>query len=144
MANDELYTPKHIFDALNLTFDLDVCAPKEGPLHTPANKWFSLEDDGLTKEWVGRVWMNPPYSNPTPWIDKWIDHKNGFALVAFSKSNWFGRLWDSKAMGVRLPTNTAFIDRQSKKQQIWMPVSLWAIGETNITALRMSGFGRIR
>lgn len=144
MANDELYTPKHIFDALDVTFDLDVCAPEDGPLHTPAISWYSRRDDGLSRPWLGVVWMNPPYSNPTPWIDKWLDHKNGFALVAFSKSNWFGKLWDSEAACVRLPTNTAFIDVNGKKQQIWMPVSLWAIGETNITQLQMTDFGRIR
>jgi len=144
VANDELYTPKWIFDALGVEFDLDVCAPKNGPLHTPTKRWFSQEDDGLANEWTGRVWMNPPYSKPAPWIDKWLNHGNGFALVAFSKSNWFGDLWNSKAALCRLPTNTAFIDTNNKKQQIWMPVCMFAIGETNITALEMSGLGRIR
>ena len=144
MPNDELYTPKFIFDALKIRFALDVCAPAGGPLHTPADRWFSLQDDGLAQQWEGRVWMNPPYSNPTPWVDKWIAHSNGFALVAFSKANWFGKLWDSKAKAARLPTNTSFINIDGKKQQIWMPVSLWAIGESNITILKMSGLGVIR
>lgn len=89
MANDELYTPKFIFDALKIDFDLDVCAPEQGPLHTPAHKWYSLKDDGLVKPWFGRVWMNPPYSNPGVWVDKWLDHKNGFALVQISKAFGF-------------------------------------------------------
>ena len=144
MANDELYTPKFIFDALKIDFDLDVCAPESGPLHTPAHKWYSLKDDGLAQPWFGRVWMNPPYSKPQPWIDKWLDHKDGFALVAFSKSNWFGQLWESDAKVARLPTNTAFITTDNKRQQIWMPVCLWAIGERNITLLEMSGLGVIR
>ena len=144
MANDELYTPRFIFDQLNVIFDLDVCAPKGGPLHTPAIEYYDIESDGLTAKWFGRVWMNPPYSKPQPWIDKWLEHKNGFALVAFSKANWFGQLWESEAMVARLPTNTAFIDTQGKKQQIWMPVCLWAIGEINITALKKSGLGVIR
>jgi hypothetical protein len=144
MANDELYTPRFIFDALNVIFELDVCAPKEGPLHTPAVDYYDIDSNGLMAEWYGRVWMNPPYSKPDPWINKWLDHKNGFALVPFSKSNWFGRLWDSEAAVCRLPTNTAFVTPEGKKQQIWMPVSLWAIGESNITALKMSGLGQIR
>ena len=88
--------------------------------------------------------MNPPYSKPAPWIEKWLDHNNGFALVAFSKANWFGDLWDSEAAVVRLPTNTAFVTKEGKKQQIWMPVCLWAIGETNITLLKDSGLGKLR
>jgi hypothetical protein len=31
MANDELYTPKWIFDSLGVQFDLDVCAPDSRP-----------------------------------------------------------------------------------------------------------------
>jgi hypothetical protein len=81
MANDELYTPRFIFDALNVIFELDVCAPKGGPLHTPAVDYYDIDSDGLTAEWYGRVWMNPPYSKPDPWINKWLDHKNGFALI---------------------------------------------------------------
>lgn len=144
MANDELYTPKFVFDALNVIFELDVCAPKGGPLHTPAIEYYDPEADGLKSPWFGRVWMNPPYSQPQPWIDKWIAHNNGFCLVPFSKSNWFGQLWESNAKAIRLPTNTKFVDAQGKNQQIWMPVSLWAIGETNVTALEMSGLGKIR
>jgi hypothetical protein len=144
MANDELYTPQWVFDALNIEFDLDVCAPSGGIPWIPASAHYTESENGLEKGWYGRVWMNPPYSKPQPWIDKWLDHKNGFALVAFSKSNWFGQLWNSEAAVARLATNTAFIDANGKKQQIWMPVCLWAIGETNITALKMSGLGVIR
>jgi hypothetical protein len=73
MANDELYTPKWIFQAINLDFDLDVCAPEQGPLNTPAEKWFSIKDDGLTQQWFHRVFMNPPFSKPSVWVDKWLD-----------------------------------------------------------------------
>lgn len=33
--SDEWYTPKYIFDAMDMTFDLDVAAPSEGPRYTP-------------------------------------------------------------------------------------------------------------
>ena len=69
MANDECYTPKWIFDTLGLTFDVDVCAPAGGIHYIPAVTHYSMIDDGLSKEWVGRVWMNPPYSKPKEWVD---------------------------------------------------------------------------
>lgn len=144
MANDELYTPKWIFDALGVEFDLDVCAPKDGPLHTPTKRWFSQEDDGLANEWIGRVWMNPPYSKPAPWIDKWLNHGNGFALVPFSKSEWFRKLWNSSSMGVFAQTNTKFVKPDGKEMQIFMPTALWAIGSQNIMVLNQAKLGRLR
>ena len=144
MANDELYTPKFIFDALAIDFDLDVCAPENGPLHTPARKWFSLKDDGLNSQWYGRVWMNPPFSRPKDWVSKWLNHNNGVALIPLAKSNWFKELWDSEAVGIMLPTNTKYIDVEGISRSIPMATSLWALGFTSQRALEMSGLGKLR
>ena len=145
MANDELYTPKWIFDALGVEFDLDVCAPKDGPLHTPTKRWFSQEDDGLAQEWFGRVWMNPPFSKPSVWVDKWLNHGNGIALLPLSgNSRWWANLWASQCAVVMVPPNTGFINSEGVEKKIMYGISLWAIGESNITALQMSNLGRIR
>jgi hypothetical protein len=144
MASDEIYTPKIVFDHLKLIFDLDVCAPIGGPLHTPAVEYFDIESDGLKAKWFGLVWMNPPYSNPKPWIDKWLEHGNGVALVPFAKSNWFVDLWNSDAVGLPLPTNLKFIAGENEKHSIWMPTSLWAVGEVGQEALKRCGFARVR
>ena len=145
MANDELYTPKHIFDALNLRFDLDVCAPIEGPLHTPADKWYSQLDDGLVKPWFGRVWMNPPFSKPSVWVEKWLDHKNGIALLPLSgNSKWWSKLWNEEVGVVMVPPNTGFINTEGEVKKIMYGISLWAINETNITALKDSKIGKLR
>lgn len=80
-TTDEWYTPKEIIDALG-RFDLDPCAP-ERPLWTTADVMYNRNDDGLTKEWFGRVWLNPPYSRPLieKFIDKMAEHGNGIALL---------------------------------------------------------------
>lgn len=89
------YTPKIVFDKLGLTFDLDVCAPPGGVPWVPADRAFSVEDDGLAQPWVGRCWMNPPYGI-TNGIDRWLAkmaaHGDGMALV-FCRSDavWFQR-----------------------------------------------------
>ena len=145
MANDELYTPKWIFQAINLDFDLDVCAPEQGPLNTPAAKWFSIKDDGLTQQWFGRVFMNPPFSKPSVWVDKWLDHGNGIGLLPLSgNSRWWAKLWNGESAVVMVPPNTGFINSEGGEQKIMYGISLWAIGESNITALKMSNLGRIR
>jgi hypothetical protein len=63
--SDEHYTPKHLFERLNVTFDLDVASPPGGS-NVPASTYFTKLEDGLARQWFGNVWMNPPYSNPTP------------------------------------------------------------------------------
>lgn len=145
MANDELYTPKHIFDALGISFDLDVCAPKEGPLNTPAAKWYSLEDDGLISPWFGKVWMNPPFSKPAPWVERWMDHKNGIALLPLSgNSRWWRKLWESEAAMAMVAPNTGFINPFGKEQKIMYGISLWALGDECVNVLNNSKIGKLR
>jgi hypothetical protein len=142
--NDEVYTPPHIFEALGLEFDLDVCGPIGGLDWIPAKKTFSLKDDGLAQAWYGRVWMNPPYSKPNDWVEKWISHNNGLMLAPLSKSKWFMKLWNSEAVMLNNPVNHRFIRPDGSKYSIAFATAIWAIGETNITALKMSNLGRIR
>jgi len=142
--NDALFTPPEIFEVLGVEFDLDVCAPTGGLPWIPAKRSIDEAEDGLATEWFGRVWMNPPYSNPTPWIDKWLAHKNGFALVPFSSGNWFIKLWDSEAICWAAHRNIKFINVDGQRKCIFMPTALWAIGESNITALKASGLGKLR
>jgi len=64
-------------------FDLDPCAY---PNHQTARRLICLPEDGLTAEWHGRVWLNPPYGKHTQfWLERLAQHGNGIALV-------FGRL----------------------------------------------------
>lgn len=142
--SDEYYTPKWIFDALNIRFDLDVCAPEIGPLHTPTDRWYSLKDDGLKSDWFGRVWMNPPFSKSTPWVNRWLNHANGVCLVPSAKSAWFERLWDSEAIGCLLPTNLRFITAAGTERSIFIQCSIWAIGEECTESLRNAGLGKVR
>jgi hypothetical protein len=145
VKNDVLFTPPELFELLNVEFDLDVCAPTGGLPWIPAKRSIDETEDGLTSEWNGKVWMNPPYSGITPWMDKWLQHKNGFCLVPFSAAKWSVKLWDSEAKGVLMDqTQMKFVTPEYNRQAIFMPVGLWAIGETNITLLKMSGLGVIR
>jgi hypothetical protein len=142
--NDSLYTPPEIFEMLNVVFDVDVCAPTGGLHWIPAKRSIDELEDGLAVKWSGLVWMNPPYSNPTPWIDKWLLHSNGFALVPFSSANWFIRLWDSKAICWAVNRNITFINKEGLRKPIFMPTGLWAIGDEAINALNDSGMDKIR
>lgn len=91
-ATDDWYTPPEIFDALGERFDLDPCSP--GFFHwVPADRIYTITDDGLTKPWEGFVFMNPPFggrNGHVPWLKKFIEHGNGIAIVrAYTSAGWF-------------------------------------------------------
>lgn len=80
--SNEWYTPRYIFDALGVTFDLDVACPSEGPRYVPASHFFC--ENALDREWFGLVWMNPPFghqSTKRAWLRKFFAHGNGIALL---------------------------------------------------------------
>lgn len=83
---DEWYTPPGIFTALRIAFDLDPAAPPGGVPWVPAIEHYSTIDDGLTRPWKGSVWLNPPYSDPNPWVIRFVEHGNGIALLAADTS----------------------------------------------------------
>lgn len=70
----EWYTPQHIIDRVIQTFgeiDLDPCSNGGDNPNIPAIIHYSKEDDGLSKSWAGRIYMNPPYGNElSSWIIK--------------------------------------------------------------------------
>jgi phage N-6-adenine-methyltransferase len=138
-TSDDYWTPKWIFDAIGLTFDLDVACPPEGPAHTPCHAYYTQADNGLTSPWHGTVWMNPPFSSANNWVYKWLDHGDGIALVPFSKSRWFERLWKEAHALILPPIRTEFV-----QGQIFMAVVLASMGDTATTALTNSNLGHRR
>ncbi len=85
-TTDDWYTPPAIFTALGIDFDLDPAAPPGGVPWVPAKEFYTEADDGLLQPWSGRVWLNPPYSAPALWLERFRDHDDGVALVAADTS----------------------------------------------------------
>ncbi len=80
MGKDEWLTPPEILSALG-AFNLDPCAPIDRPWGT-ADEHYTVLDDGLNKDWHGRVWCNPPYGRATAvWLNKLAEHGQGTALI---------------------------------------------------------------
>jgi len=68
----EWYTPPQIIEAVLQLFgeiDLDPCS-NEAPHNVPARQHFTNADDGLSKAWSGKIYMNPPYGDE---IGKWTE-----------------------------------------------------------------------
>ena len=137
---DERFTPRWLLEELG-RFDLDPCSPAGGPLHRMANRWLTVADDGLRSEWEGSVFMNPPFSNPTPWARKMIAHGNGVALLPVSNSAWRYEVLESADL-FWFPRDFAFIGVTHAQMRISMPVFLAAFGDDSAGRLRrlaMSG-----
>jgi hypothetical protein len=95
MTSDDRYTPRWVFDAMGLHFDLDVAAPIGGPWHVPCDRYYyTAEDDGLSQSWDGLVWCNPPYSSAEQWIARWADHDRGCLMTQVaSRQSWRSTLY---------------------------------------------------
>lgn len=75
-ATTEWLTPPAIIAALG-PFDLDPCAPVERPWPTAA-KHYTIADDGLSQDWHGLVWLNPPFGpDAATWLARLADHGTG-------------------------------------------------------------------
>jgi len=69
----EYETPLSLFDPLDseFSFDIDVCANET---NKKVERYFDKETDGLSQNWVGNCWCNPPYGRELPlWIKKAIN-----------------------------------------------------------------------
>lgn len=94
-ATDMWETPEEFFKALDAEFhfDVDVCAVKE---NAKCKKFFSPEQDGLSQEWRGVCWCNPPYGRKIgEWVRRaYLAAKTGNATVvallpARTDTKWF-------------------------------------------------------
>ena len=142
--NDEWYTPPEVFKTMDLDFDIDVCAPTGGIEWIPCKQYYTKADNSLVQPWTGRVWMNPPYSGPSPFVDKFISHGNGIALLPMSKSKWFSKLWSNPSVSMVVPDNQSIkFVKGGVRKQISFPLIFVAIGDkSNHVAIEKLGYAR--
>lgn len=76
-GNVEWYTPAYIVDKAREVLgriDLDPASCDEANKVVKASTFYTMDDDGLSKVWKGKVWMNHPFGKATnkKWIDKLV------------------------------------------------------------------------
>jgi len=101
---DEWYTPAAIVDMAREVLgeiDLDPASSEMAQRTVRAAQWHGKDEDGLTFEWRGRIWCNPPYSHPlgTAFVNKLADEIEAghveaaiFLQNASVDTTWFHRL----------------------------------------------------
>ena len=104
---NEWYTPKETIDLVRAVLgviDLDPASSEFANKIVKANKIYTKEDDGISKDWKGNVWLNPPYSMPeiADFCDKVaFEYNNGNIKQACVITNnstdtrWFHLLLDN-------------------------------------------------
>lgn len=132
---DERYTPAWVFDGLGITFDLDPASPVGGGDCVPADVRYTRHNDGLTQHWFGTVWLNPPFSNATPWARKFIDHGDGVFLGPIANSRWWIELAGAADL-MWLCRDIAFTHPEHAGRHSSMPLAFLSMGERATVALR--------
>ncbi len=89
---DSYTTPAWLCTLLGI-FDLDPCSNPHSLINARHRYGLENGDDGQALEWFGRVWCNPPYSDPRPWCRKMIRHGQGIMLLKLDPTvRWYADL----------------------------------------------------
>lgn len=106
---NEWFTPAEYIDAARAVLgeiDLDPASCALANQTVKAKSFFTADDDGLKKDWRGRIWLNPPFA--TGLIEKFVDKLTAeisagnvtSAIVLVdnaTETRWFKKLADNCA-----------------------------------------------
>ena len=78
-GENEWYTPSQFIEAARAVMggiDCDPASSEVAQRTVKADTYFTKDDDGLVQPWHGRVWMNPPYSQPEigQFVERLVEH----------------------------------------------------------------------
>ena len=110
-GNDEYATPAWIKEGLFNGW-YDPCPLSNG----------LVDRDGLNSDWVGdRIFLNPPYSRPLPWIEKAIaEHKKGKIVALLVKHDsstvWWAKLHEAGAYFLPIMGRLQFVTEKGQRK----------------------------
>ncbi|MCS4277924.1 site-specific DNA-methyltransferase (adenine-specific) [Mycetocola sp. BIGb0189] len=98
-STDEWPTPADLFETLDreFQFTLDPCANAD---NAKCERYFTVDDDGLSQRWDGAVFMNPPYGRQMRhWIEKaYRSARDGATVVALIPARTDTTYWHQFVM----------------------------------------------
>jgi len=145
--SDEWITPPYIIKSLG-DFDLDPCNCINPPFKTAKNS-YTILDDGLNRDWYGRVWLNPPFNRKIRplWMEKMSIHNNGIMLIpAACETKPFKEFVFSNCSGILMLDHRPhflYSNGMKAKANSGCTICLVAYGENNLESLIKSGLGQV-
>ena len=111
-GNNEWYTPEEYITLAREvmgSIDLDPASSDKANEVVQALRYYTAKDNGLSQEWYGNIWLNPPYSAEliTKFADKFIaeiEHISQAIILVnnATETEWFNKL-ANKASAVCFP-----------------------------------------
>lgn len=93
--SDERETPDDLFHQLNERYRFTIDAAASRRNHKVLIYW-TRQTDGLKQNWSHqRLWINPPFSNITPWVEKALLFEAALAVLlvpAWTDRKWFQKI----------------------------------------------------
>lgn len=106
-GENEWYTPDEYLDAARAVLgeiDLDPASSDAAQEKVQATKYFTKETNGLTRDWEGRVWLNPPYAQPfiAEFVSKMVAERRAGRVTAaiMLTHNYTDTAWFHEAAGL--------------------------------------------
>jgi hypothetical protein len=100
------YTPARYIDAARDVLghvDLDPASSEQANQTVHADRYYTIDDDGLSRDWHGRIWLNPPYGQGSGLFTTKLvtEYRAGRVTAAILLLNaygfdsaWFQPLWN--------------------------------------------------
>jgi DNA N-6-adenine-methyltransferase (Dam) len=139
-------TPRWLIDALG-PFDLDPAAADPRPWDV-ARCNFTEGDDGLSRQWTGRVFLNPPFHRYEvgEWTSKMAAHGHGILLThARCEAAWFLPIWKHASGILFLAGRIKFckVDGTEHPYNSGAPALLASFGAEDLRVLQACGLAGV-
>lgn len=104
-GENEWYTPPVLIEAARKAMggiDLDPASCKVAQRNVKAKKYFTIDENGLSRAWRGNVWLNPPYSKDLigAFAEKLVSESRKYRQAVVLVNNATDTAWFHAMLGV--------------------------------------------
>ena len=118
-GENEWYTPQYIIDSAKIVMgeiDLDPASSELANKIVQAKNYYTVKEDGLKQDWYGKIWLNPPYSQPeiNNFAEAVVSKKYNEIMILVNnatETNWFRIMAEKSNVICFINRRLKFIDK---------------------------------